>query len=221
MNRGLLATALALAVLGAGCASPLGRVSETQALQARDAYERGLAGFRAGQTVVALNAFQEAIRLDPTLAVYHNALGLLYLNQMANAELALAEFERAAGIDAQYAEARLNIAIALAEQQRWEEAVTAYRRVLALPTLTAPDVAHQNLGLALYNLKRYAEAEAELRFALSLEPQMQAAYYHLALVFLAQNRSEDARLALRRTRDLDPATAFGAAAIQRLRALGE
>jgi Tfp pilus assembly protein PilF len=221
MNRALLATIVALAAVAPGCSQTFSHTPEAQQLQARDAYERGLGHFRAGETVLALTALQEAVRLDPDIAVYHNSLGLLYLQQMGNPQLALTEFNRAVQLDPKYAEGHLDVGIALAEQQRWADATTAYRRALELPTLTVPDIAHQNLGLALYNLKRYPEAEAELRFALSLDPKMQAAYYHLGLVFLAQNRADDARIAFRHARDLGPTTAFGDAAVQRLRALGD
>ncbi len=221
MNRTLLATIVALTAFAPGCSQTLSRTPEAQQLRARDAYERGLGHFRAGETVLALTALKEAVGLDPDVARYHNDLGVLYLHQMGNPPLALTEFSRAVQLDPQYADAHLNVGIALAEQQRWADATAAYRKALALPTLTVLDIAHQNLGLALYNLKQYPEAEAELRFALSLDPKMQAAYYHLGLVFLAQNRADEARVAFRRARDLGPTTAFGDAAVQRLRALGD
>jgi len=99
--------------------------------------------------------------------------------------------------------------------------VGAYRKALELPRLTVPDLAHQNLGLALLHLKRYREAEQSLRFALSLDPQMQAAYYNLGLLFVAEQRTEDAKAAFRRARQLAPDSAFGQAALERLKALGE
>ena len=77
------------------------------------------------------------------------------------------------------------------------------------------------MGLALYHLRRYPEAESSLRFALSLDPQMQAAYYNLGLVLVAENRSEEAKAAFRQVRRLDPNTPFGQAALERLKSLGE
>ena len=114
-----------------------------------------------------------------------------------------------------------HLGTAYAETGRWEDAVGAYRKALALPTLGVPDFVHQNLGLALYNLRRYPEAESSLRFALSLDPQMQAAYYNLGLVLVAENRSEEAKAAFRQVRQLDPNTAFGQAALERLKSMGE
>src|SRR5262249_28170531 len=79
------------------------------------------------------------------------------------------------------ADAHFHLGTAYAENGRWEDAVASYRKALALPTLAIPDLVHQNMGLALYHLKRYPEAESSLRFALSLDPKMQAGYYNLGL----------------------------------------
>ena len=167
-----------------------------------------------------MGAFREAITLDPNVPVYHNALGLLYL-ELSRPDLALAEFKTATGIDETYADAHLNTGVALAEAGRWEEAVTAYRKAVAIPTLSAAPAAYQNLGLALYHLKRYREAEEALRFALSLDPRMEAAYYNLGLLFVAEGRPEDAKAAFRRTRDLAPQSPFGQAAVLQLKGLGD
>src|SRR5204863_217879 len=97
---------------------------------------------------------------------------------------AMEQFKQALDVDPQLADSHFHLGTALAEANRWEEAVRSYRAALALPTLTVPDFTHQNLGLALYHLKRFGEAEQSLRFALSLDPEMQAAYYNLGLVHL-------------------------------------
>ncbi|HXG01995.1 MAG TPA: tetratricopeptide repeat protein, partial [Candidatus Binatia bacterium] len=144
----------------------------------------------------------------------------LYL-QLGRLEEARLRFEKAVELDPNFAEAHMNLGVALAEAGRWEEAVPAYRRALALPTLATPHVAYQNLGLALYHLKRYREAEEALRVALRLDPQMSAAYYNLGLVLAAQNRRDEARFAFRRAVELAPQSPFGQAAADRLKALGE
>lgn len=215
---GVLVAVLA-AISLAGCAST--REAEMKRLQARNTYERGLTNVRDRQVASALSAFQEAISLDETVPVYRNALGLLYLQELRRPDLALDEFRRAVEIEPTYAEAQLNTGTALAELARWEEATAAYRKAIAIPTLAVPHIAYQNLGLALFHLKRYPEAKDALGFAISLEPQMAAAYYNLGLVLTAEGRPEEAKMAFRRTRDLAPQSPFGQAAVLRLRALGE
>lgn len=212
----------ALLVLGAcSTARQASRqASEVQRLQARAAFERGVKHFNDREAPQALSALREAVALDPTSAVYRDTLGLVF-SQLQRPDLALEQFQRAVALDPLYADAHFHLGVAQAESARWGRAIEAYRKALSLPTLTVPDLAHQNLGLALYHLRQYRDAEVELRFAISLSPEMQAAYHHLGLVLAAEGRQEEARQAFRRARELGPETPFGEAAGERLRVLGE
>src|SRR5580765_2731980 len=214
-RRGLALTLVAL--LTTASAST---VTESDRLRAQAAYERGLTHLKDRQPAPALAALKEAVGVDPSVSEYHDTLGLVLL-ELGRPDMALPEFQKAVQIDPKSADAQFHLGTAYAETGRWEDAVGAYRRALALPTLAVPDFVHQNLGLALYNLRRYPEAESSLRFALSLDPQMQAAYYNLGLVLVAENRSEEAKAAFRQVRRLAPDTPFGQAALERLKALGD
>jgi len=207
-RRGV-ALALSLLVLPA-CAS--GRVSDTDRFRAQAAYERALGHVRERQPSPALGALKEAVSVDPTVAVYRDTLGLVYL---------IEQLRKAVELDPKDADAHFHLGTAYSESGRWEDAVGSYRRALAQPTLVIPDLVHQNMGLALYHLKRYPEAESSLRFAVTLDPKLQAGYYNLGLVLMAENRSQEARAAFRQARELAPETPFGQAALERLKILGE
>ena len=219
-KRGFWLLVLALGLATAGCAGATGQVSDMDRLRARDAWERGLTAFQAKQASLALNAFQEAIAADGTVAMCRVSLGQLYL-ELQRPDLALEHLKRATELNPLLADAHLHLGVALAEAGRWEEAVGAYRRAIGAPTLRTPYIVYNNLGLALYHLKRHAEAEETLRFAISLEPQMEAAWYHLGLVLTARDFKDQAKAAFRQARQLAPASPFGEAALERLRALGE
>ena len=195
-----LGLALVLAGVVACSSGSSAPAPHTQRLQARATYERGLAYLGDGQAGLALGALREAVALDGTVPVYHNALGLLLLG-LRRPDMAAESFQRALALDPAYADAYLNFGTALAEMGRWQEAEPQYRKALTLPTLTAESVARQNLGLALYHLRQYPEAERELRFAIALDPRMEAAYYNLGLVLVATGRLTDARAAFRHVRD--------------------
>jgi len=107
------------------------------------------------------------------------------------------------------------------DQNAFREAVAAYRKAILMGTVPTPETAYQNMGMALLNLKRYREAEEALRFAISLNPKQEAPYYHLGLLFTAEDRRDEAKAAFRRVRDLSPQSPFGQAAAERLRALGD
>ena len=204
-----------------GCAEPT--IRPEVRYQAQAAYQRGQADLTDGRTVSALSAFKEAISLDKLNPVYHNSLGVLLLNlkRPETTTEALGHLRRAIELDPQYAEAHHNLGVALAETGQWEAAVAAYRKALALPTFARPDMGQHNLGWALYNLGRDAEAEEALRLAARLEPRLEGAHYILGLVLVRQGRREEARTEFRRTRELAPDSPFGQAAAMHLRALGE
>ncbi len=193
---------------------------EARKLHARATYERGLAYLQDRQANLALGALREAAALDPTVSVYHNTLGLLLLDTR-QPDLAAESFQRAVKLDPTNADAHLNLGIALAEMGRWREAVSAYRQALSRPTLAWESIARQNLGLALFHLREYGEAERELRLAITLDPKMEAAYYNLGLVFLATNRTREARAAFQQVQVLAPQSPFSQAAGEQLRRLGE
>lgn len=208
-------------MLLSGCAKPgATHVTEIQKLQARAAYERGLQLLTEKQASPALAALKEAVDIDGNVTLYRSLLGLLYLD-LQRPELALEQFQKIVEIDPKMADGWFHRGVALSEMRRWEDAIESYRKAVALPTLTVPDLAHQSLGMALYNVRRYAEAEQALRFAINLDPQLQAAYYNLGLVFSAEERRDEAKAAFRRARQLAPDTPFGEAAAARLKALGE
>jgi Tfp pilus assembly protein PilF len=216
---------MALAVAGCSSKTPP-RVEDTQqmrSLQARAAYERGTAALAQDQAGIALSAFQDATRLDPTVAVYADGMGVVLLH-MRQIDGAIAWLDRAVELDPMYGDAHFHRGTALAEAGKWEEAIGAYRKALSMPSLTVPHAAHQNLGYALFALKRYREAEQSLRFALSLEshqPQMARTYLNLGLVLMAERRREEARAAFVRVRELAPDSPSARDAAEQLRALGD
>jgi len=209
---------LALCGLLAACAT--GRVTEMQRLQAQNSYERALNQINQGQTALAMSSLQEATGLNPGMALYHDTLGMLLLD-LGRMDQAVAELKRAVDLDPHRGDTYFHLGTALAEARRWDGAVAAYRKAIAQPSLTVTDYAHQNLGLALFHLGRFREAEDALRFALSVDPDLQAAYYNLGLVLTAEKRQDEAKAFFRRARQLAPESPFGRAAVERLKALGD
>lgn len=217
-RQAALVLSLGCTLIVAGCTGR--HVSDMDRLGAQNAFEVATKQVNERQWAAALTTLQQANALDPGVPLYRNALGVVWL-QVGRPDLALAEFRRATELDRDYAEAHLNLGIAHAEQRQWAEAVASYERAIKSPRLMSADVAYHNLGLALYHLARYAEAEYALRFALSLDPRMASAYYHLGLLMLAMDRKSDAASAFQRAREMAPDSPFGRAAVDRLRALQE
>lgn len=207
---------LAALLATTGCAGK--KVTDTERLQARASFEAATKALEEGKLAQALTFMQQVNAFDPEVGLYRNVLGIVYL-QVSRPDLALPEFKRATELDRDYAEAHLNLGTAHAELQQWAAAVESYERAIKSPRLVSTDIAYQNMGLALFHLQRYADAEQALRFAINLDPLMAPAYYHLGLVLTAGNRRDEARQAFERARDLAPNSAFGQAAIDRLKSL--
>ena len=215
---GLAGTVVCLAaVLFAGCAKGN---AEVKRLQAQAAYERGFRDLEEGRTALGLSAFQEAVVLAPDSPLYHNALGVVYLDLKRQPE-ALDELKRAVDLDGTYGGALHNLGVAYAMGEKWEEAVRTYKKALALPAYGNAGATYQNLGWAYYNLNRLQEAEETFRLVLRLEPNMASAHYLFGLVLLKAERRNEAKAEFRQARELAPDTPFGLAAQQHLKALGE
>jgi len=96
------------------------------------------------------------------------------------------------------------IALSLAAQQRWDEAVEAYRQEAARRPGDA-DV-ERRLGLVLLlALGRAGEAEAALREAVRLQPNDAEAWVGLAIALGAQGRTAEAVAAFDEARAREPA----------------
>src|SRR5688572_21805491 len=91
----LALTAFTLALVG--CAST-GPSTEVKRLQAQNAYERGLGYNKEGQPAPALSAFQEAVSLDPTHAVYRDRLGFMLL-ELGQLDQAIETLSKAVELD--------------------------------------------------------------------------------------------------------------------------
>ena len=63
--------------------------------------------------------------------------------------------------------------------------------------------------------------DAALKQIIRLKSDAVTAYYNLGLVFVAENRKDEAKAAFRQARQLGPDSPVGQAALDRLKALGE
>lgn len=106
----------------------------------------------------AEKAVNRAIELDPDNAENQQLLCLLFIRQddLAKAETPA---RKAVELEGSYANYH-NLATCLAQQGKFEEAVLIYRKAIEFDESGAED--HQNLGVALCQLKRYKEGEESL-----------------------------------------------------------
>lgn len=161
----------------------------------------GLVLHQCGDPKAALPLIRQAIRLNGTVAAYHNSLGAVLL-ACDMTENAAAAFRQAIRLAPGYAEAHNNLGNA-AQKLGWlAEAVECYQRAVA----ARPDYAdpYSNLSVALRALGRLREAEAAARQALTLKPDYASAHANLGIILHDQSRYDEALTCYETALSADP-----------------
>ena len=114
----------------------------------------------------AIDAYKQAIELDPTHAAAHINLGTLYYNRQ-NYSLAETHYRKAIEVDPKYALAYFDLGNVLDETGRLQEAIRAYKQALVLAPTYAD--AHYNLALAYEKLKQPRRALPHWRSYVKLD----------------------------------------------------
>ncbi len=151
----------------------------------------GSIAHQAGRDDISADLIGQAIRANGTVPLYHANLGFV-LSRLGRFEEALAAYDTAIGLQADYAEAHAGRADALRDLGRFDEAIAAYTTVIGI----VPDhvVAHNNLGNALRHAGRHEESLAAYDRAISCKPDYAEAHSNRGTV-LADLRRFEAALA--------------------------
>jgi tetratricopeptide (TPR) repeat protein len=140
--------------------------------------------FQRGYLDPAENAFQQALRDDPSSAEALYGIGSVYLNQNKNAA-ARDIFERAVKLQANYPDTLPdswnNLGVIATRENRIEDAIQNFK--LALQVNPRHLLSLDNLGNAYRMQKRYDDARAVLDRALEVSPEDAEANYSLGMVY--------------------------------------
>jgi protein O-mannosyl-transferase len=172
---------------------------------------------RAGEAEAQARA---AIALDPSASESHNLLGALLLQAPGRAAEGIAELQIALRIKPGYHEARYNLANALAQSGRLNDAIAEYQTLLrAWPDDTK---VHFSLAITYSRLRDKRDAAiGEFETVLRLDPDMVDAHYDLALLLASiPGRMPDAIAHLEAAHRLDPASIEVDQMLARARASG-
>ncbi|HTT83924.1 MAG TPA: hypothetical protein VMF67_10615 [Rhizomicrobium sp.] len=122
---------------------------------------------------------EKALALAPDLALAHNALGNVFLNE-SDWSGAEKEYRRAVALAPSDAHAKQDLALVISSLGGLEEAVVLEQQALKLDPLRAGSYA--NLALYLMPLGHLDEAEVAIRHAIALEPDSQGFYWTLSQI---------------------------------------
>ena len=162
--------------------------------QAKALLDKGKQLYRDDQDTEAVEAFQQAVKLDPDLAEAHFRLALGYeaLDKREDAE---SEYKKAAEMYKKHldsspddAEAHYNLGQTYANLGNYSEAIREYRQANKLKT-DDPDI-YYDLGVAHTKLAQYDQAAAAFSKSLEIDPD----YYR------AQDALNEAKEGIKRIR---------------------
>ena len=193
---------------------PFGRAGPGANLEAHALYVRGrssLDQYTNEGMRLALRLFEEALRLDPDLAVAHAGLAMLYLQSNpgipgVSGEEAVGRATEAAGralaLDPSLPSAYAASAGVRSTMADWAGAERDYLQAIALGPSDV--LVRQQYAQWLALLGRFDEAVAQARVAESLDPLSPRAVMALASAFRFARRFEEAIPQTMKALDLDP-----------------
>jgi tetratricopeptide (TPR) repeat protein len=135
------------------------------------------------------------LEIEPQNPKAHEICGSLYLNlkKYSDAEYEFNEALRRYKDNIKRAEVRTYLADLLKKLERFEEALSQYKKAIKEDPTTV--VAHKHLGDLLWKLGRYKEAELEYKEVLKIDPSYSDTQFHLGIVLFALKRYEEAEMA--------------------------
>ena len=180
------------------------RALELNPTDAKLHYNLSLALDRAGDRAAERKELEQAVQFDSNLAVAHNQLGLLDLQQ---AQVGTAEdhFRKALSIDPKFAEAQSNLGVLYSRQGKDAEAISLFQQ--AIESDPKYSKAYVNLGLTLLKQRASAQAEQQFRAAIQVDPNNSAAYSALGMLQVKTGRGAEAIQTFRRVLALEPQSA--------------
>jgi tetratricopeptide (TPR) repeat protein len=168
---------------------------------AADALSAGNRLFDAGETERAIDAYLQAVKMDPDLAEAYFKLGIAYA--LVESEI---DSANAAAVDStpeptskKAQEKKKN------SEKAFESAAAAYKKILAKNP--EDDVAHFHLGLTYNKLNEDEDAAKSLREAVKLKPDNAEYQTELGVIYIKLAKYYEAVTALKKALELDPENA--------------
>ena len=181
------------AAILASCAGP----SADRKKEADARMRMGVTYIEQRNIPMAMRELSKASELDPGNPEVEMALGLAY---QARGDQSKAEEHLRKAIDKKpdYADARNNLGIVLAQRRAWDEAIREFEAAVANVMYTTPELAYFNLGEVYRAKGDLAAAEKAYRQALQANERYASAYAALSGILVGQGKWSDAASVLSR-----------------------
>ena len=156
--------------------------------------------YQAGKLRQAEHILKKIVKVRPDFDAYLY-LGNI-LQDMGQREEAIICYEKAIGLNPEFAGTYYNIAAIMQEEGRLDEAIAYYRKVLEFDPHYAET--YNSIGVVLQSKGQYDEAVTYFRKAVEIDPDFAVAYSNLGNILLKQEYPEEAIACYRKALDLNP-----------------
>lgn len=161
-----IALALCTLTLATGCSSMFPRQDSAEA-QAH--LQLATTHFSQRQYTKAIEALNEALKLDPQMAAAYNHLALVFLETRRYAK-SMEAFEKALEIKPDYPEVFNNIGVLLNRQEKYRQAIAWFKKAVVSEGYLTPENAYTNMGYAYYKMGDLNQALRQHQLAVDVAP---------------------------------------------------
>jgi Flp pilus assembly protein TadD len=166
-------------------------------------YELGVAYLDKGSFRAAIPELARAVEINPSDAVFRNALGFALMLDRRLDE-AMRELQEAARLDPRFSEAKNNLASIYMLKGDLEKARVTLQEVLKDPFYPTPEFVYFNLARIYEQQGKIPQAIEEYQRALDIRPEYVDAHNNLGILYLHQGKVDLAIKAFREAIRLDP-----------------
>lgn len=175
--------------------------SKQQSELGRDYAKQGEKFFLENRYEEAINAYDKALQLQPSLAEVWNNRGVV-LTKLQRYHEAIASYEQAIQLRSDYSDAWNNRGVALGKLKYYEAAVLSYDRAIQLKDNYVD--AWNNRGFALTQLKQYEAAITSYQKAEEINPDFYLIWYNKSRCYALQEKANLALESLEKAIKLKP-----------------
>jgi type IV pilus assembly protein PilF len=193
----LLLTMLAAVLFSASCVNQQQQEKENENLKsrARAHTDLGAVYYQQKQLEIALEEFNNAVKIDPSFASAYNGLGLVNA-ELGKDDVADASFRKSIQLEPSNSEAHNNYGSFLCGRNRIDESIVEFLAAVKNPLYATPAIAYTNAAICSMRKKNMAGAEQYLLKALQIDPLSQTAAYQLASLQFKRNDAVAAKKTL-------------------------
>ncbi|NET41317.1 tetratricopeptide repeat protein [Okeania sp. SIO2B3] len=164
-------------------------------------YELGEKFLEQQQWDKAVNAYHQAIKLNPNFSWSYYKLGQA-LTKLQKWDEAITAYRQAIKLNPDFPWSYHNLGNALIKLEKYSEAVVAYRQILKINPDSYWD--YNKLGEALVNVGEFEQAIVSYQTAIQLKPELKGTHQKLADILFQIGKLEAAEIAYRQAIKLNP-----------------